>query len=141
MAEVLAPQLRPWRLGATLFSLLGGLALAVAAVGVYSMVAHAAGQRRHEFGVRIALGARAGTVLALVLGEGVRTVAAGVVLGAALALAAGRLVASLLYGVSPRDPAVLAAVAGTLVAAAVVASLVPAWRASRVDPVEALRTE
>ena len=141
MGVVLAPQYRPWRLGASLFTVFGLLALLVAMVGVYGTVSNAVGQRRHEFGVRVALGARAEDVVALVVGHGVRAVAAGVVLGALLALAAGRLIASLLYGVSPRDPFVLAAVSVVLLVVAAVASLVPAWRASRVDPVEALRAE
>lgn len=141
MAEILEPQLRPWRLGAALFSLLGALALLVAAVGVYSVLAFGVIQRKHEVGVRMALGARSADVLRLVVGEGVRLVVVGVLVGTALALGLGRVVASLLYGVSPRDPLVLATVALTLLVAAVAASLVPAWRAARVDPAIALRSE
>jgi ABC-type antimicrobial peptide transport system permease subunit len=141
MAEILAPELRPWRLGATLFSLLGGLALLVAAVGVYSTVAYDTSRRRHEFGVRTALGARPSHLLRLVLGQGVRAATVGIIVGAGLALGTSRLVASLLYGVSPRDPAVLAGVGATLLAAALLASLAPAWRAARVSPIDALRDE
>ena len=141
MTVVLDPQYRPWRLGASLFSAFGLLALLVAAVGVYSTVSNAVGQRRHEFGVRMALGARAEDVVALVVGGGVRTVALGVVVGALLALAAGRLVASLLYGTTPHDPVALLTVSMILMLVAAVASMVPAWRASRVDPVEALRAD
>jgi ABC-type antimicrobial peptide transport system permease subunit len=141
MTENLEPEYRPWRLGATLFTAFGLLALVVALVGIYSTVAYGVSQRTHEFGVRIALGARIGDVLRQVVGEGLRTVAVGVVVGVALALAAGRLVAALLYGVSPADPLVLALVPGILLGVSALAALVPAWRASRVDPVTALRTE
>ena len=141
MAVVLDPQYRPWRLGASLFSAFGLLALLVAAVGVYSTVSNTVGQRRQEFGVRVALGARAEDVVALVVGGGVRVVAFGVAVGALLALAAGRLVASLLYGTTPHDPVALIAVSMILMVVAAVASMVPAWRASRLDPVEALRAE
>ena len=141
MSVLLEPQYRPWRLGATLFSAFGLLALVVAAVGVYSTVSTTVGQRRHEFGVRVALGARSEDVLALVVSGGVRVVAAGVAIGAVLALGAGRLIASLLYGTSPHDPLVLAVVSIILLVVAAIASMVPAWRASRVDPVEALRSE
>jgi predicted permease len=141
MTEILAPELRPWRLGAALFSALGGLALLVAAVGIYSVVAYTFSQRTHELGVRIALGARTSNVLRLVVAEGLRMVLIGIVAGIVLALAAGKLVASLLYGVSPRDPMVLTVVALTLVAVGTLACLLPAWRAGRVDPVVALRAE
>src|SRR5262249_17277699 len=141
MADIVAKQYRPWQLGAVLFSVFGLLALIVAAVGVYSTVASTVGQRRHEFGVRIALGARAADVLRLVVGGGLRVVAAGVALGAILALAAGRLIATLLYGVTPHDPLVLGAVAVILLGVAVAAAAFPAWRASRVDPVESLRAD
>jgi len=140
-AEHFGPQLRPWRLGASLFGLFGLLALVVAAVGCYSVLAYAVSQRTHEMGIRVALGARTGDVLRLVVGEGVRVTALGVVLGVACALAAGRLVASLLFGTSPRDPAVLAGASIVLLVVAVAASLIPAWRAARVDPTTALRTD
>lgn len=98
-------------------------------------------QRTHEFGVRIALGARIGDVLRQVVGEGVRTVAMGVALGIGLALAAGRLIAAMLYGIAPSDPVVLAVVSATLLVVAALAAVVPAWRAARVDPLTALRAE
>ena len=141
MTANLEPEYRPWRLGATLFTSFGALALLVALIGIYSTVSYGVSQRTHEFGVRIALGARIGDVLRQVVGEGLRTVAIGVAVGVALALAAGRLVAALLYGVSPSDPAVLALVPAVLLGVSALAALVPAWRASRVDPVTALRTE
>jgi ABC-type antimicrobial peptide transport system permease subunit len=91
--------------------------------------------------VRIALGATVGNVSRLVLRQGLSVAAVGIVLGLALALAAGKVLASVLYGVSPRDPLVLAGAAGVLLAAAALASWLPARRAARVDPVMALRSE
>lgn len=141
MSDALAPQYRPWELGAKLFSIFGLLALLVAAVGVFSTLSHDIGQRRHELGVRVALGATVGDVVRLVLGDGLRVVGIGAVVGSLLALAAGRLIASLLYGVAPSDPWALLIVAATLVIVAGSAGLVPAWRASRTDPLEAIRTD
>ena len=141
MATTLEGDFRPWRVGALLFSGFGALALIVALLGIYSTVSYGVSQRTHEFGIRIALGARIGDVLRLVLAQGLRVVAIGVVTGIALALAAGRLVASLLYGIQPSDPTVMITVSLTLLCVAGVAALVPAWRASRVDPTTALRAE
>lgn len=141
MAEAMAPEYRPWELGARLFTLFGVLALLVAAIGTYSTSSYAVTQRTHEFGVRMALGARATDVVRQVVSEGLRTALVGVAAGIVLALAAGRLVAALLYGIEPRDPATLAVVAGLLVVVGVVASLVPAWRAAHADPLDALRAD
>lgn len=141
MDEILAPQLRPYRLGASLFSAAGILALLVAAVGVYSSIAYSISQRMHEMGIRIALGARAGQIMRLVVGEGVRVVLMGIAIGILVTLAAGRLVASLLFGTTPHDPAVLAVVVILLVAVAVLATVVPALRATRSNPATALRAE
>ena len=141
MTANLEPEYRPWRLGATLFTGLGVLALLVAMLGIYSTTSYGVTQRTHEFGVRVALGARVGDVIGQVVGEGMRTVATGVTLGIALALAAGRLVSALLYGVVPRDPMVLISVSGMLMVVAVLAALVPAWRAARADPLTALRAD
>jgi predicted permease len=133
--------LRPWRLGATMFGLFGLLGLLIAAVGLYSVLAYAVGRRRRELGVRAALGAQRGTVMAMVLSQGLRTALLGIAIGLLIAMAAGPRLAPLLIGVSPRDPLVLGLVVVTLLGAALVASLVPAWRATRVDPVLALRDE
>ena len=141
MADVLAPQYRPWELGASLFSVFGILALIVAAIGVFSALSHDVSQRRHELGVRAALGAGLGDIVRLVVGQGLRVATLGAVIGVTLALAAGRLIASLLYGVSPSNPLVLILVTVLLTMVAVVASALPAWRASRTDPLEALRAE
>ena len=141
MAQSMEPEYRPWRLGAIVFSLFGVLALIVAAIGVYSTVSYAVGQRTHEFGIRAALGATMADVLRQVLGEGLRVVVVGVVVGVLLALAGGRLIAALLYGIAPSDPVVMVAAASVLLATATMASLVPAWRAAKADPVTALRAE
>ena len=141
MSDALEPQYRPWRLGATLFSTFGILALVIAAVGIFSTVSYSVSQRTHEFGVRVALGARIGDVVRLVIAEGLRTVALGVAIGIVLSLAAGRMIESLLYGIKPSSPVVMMLVAGILLGVAAIAALAPAWRAARVDPVTALRTE
>ncbi len=141
MKSRLEPQFRPWRLGATLFTIFGALALVIAAIGVYSVVAYAVSQRTHEMGVRLALGARMSDIVGLVLNESSRVVAIGVVLGIVAAIALGRLIASLLYGVSARDPLVIAAAAGLLLLIGLAASFIPAWRAARVDPSTALRAD
>jgi hypothetical protein len=141
MSQILEPQLRPWRLGAQLFGALSVLAVVVAGIGVYSVVAFAVRRRMHEMGVRVALGAQPADLLRLVLAQGSAVVAAGAVVGVIVALAAGKLVAALLYGVTPRDPIALSAGAAFLVTLGVAASLIPAWRASRVDPARVLREE
>jgi putative ABC transport system permease protein len=141
MGQVLANDMRPWRMGAILFGGLGVLALIVAAIGIYGVVAYAMSQRKHEMGIRIALGAQVRDILSLVLVSGLRIVAIGVAIGLVAALMLGRLVASQLYGVAPSDASILVASAATMCALAAIASLVPGWRASRVDPVSSLRSE
>ncbi len=141
MQDFIDPLIRPWRLGATLFGLFGALALVVAAVGLYSVIAYGVAERTREVGVRLALGARAGDVVRLVVREGVLAGVVGLLVGLGLAVAAASRLEPLLFETSPRSPAVLAVVAITLLAAAAVASLVPAWRATRIDPAVALRME
>ncbi len=141
LSVTLDPVLRPWRLGATMFTLFGGLALLVAAIGLYGVIAYSVAQRLHEMGVRVALGAKTTDLLRLVVGEGIRVTLLGVALGAAVVFLGGKLVASLLFGVPARDPVTFAVVALVLLLVATVASLVPAFRASRVDPNLALRAE
>ena len=140
-ADMVAPEIRPWRLGATMFGIFGGVALLIAAVGLYSVIAYLVTQRTHEIGVRMALGARRQDVVSLVLGEGMRVAVVGLVLGVVAALLAGRFIADLLYETSPRDPGIIATVATILALVAAAAAIVPSWRASRVDPVTALRAE
>jgi putative ABC transport system permease protein len=133
--------LRPWRLGATMFSAFGVLGLLIATIGLFSALAYAVSQRRREFGVRVALGARTSGIVGMVLGQALRLAGIGVALGVAIAFAAGGRLAPLLMGVGPRDPAVITVVALALGITAVIAGIVPAWRAARVDPSNALRSE
>jgi predicted permease len=141
LTKILEPNVRPWRLGATMFALFGGLALLLAAVGLYSVIAYNVTQRSHELGVRIALGAQGRDVLRLVVGSGLRVAIAGIVIGGSIALVAGRFIAPLLYHVSPKDPLIYVTAAVTLLAVAMLASLIPARRATRVDPNVALRAD
>ncbi|HEY0972355.1 MAG TPA: ABC transporter permease [Gemmatimonadales bacterium] len=141
MADLLDRQMRPWRMGAALFGAFGALALVLAAVGLYGVIAYSVSQRTHELGVRLALGARQGQVRALVLRQGVLLAATGTALGVALAWTLAPRVSELLFRTSPRDPAVFAGVAAMLLVVAVAACILPAWRASRVDPAVALRAE
>ena len=140
-AERVNSGLKPWRLGAMLFSAFGALALLVAAVGAYSVIAYSVSQRAHEIGVRMALGARSSQVAQLVMGESMRAVGLGIVIGIVASLGLGQLVESLLYATSPRDPIVLIAVVAVLVTVALMASSIPTWRATRTDPAIVLRAE
>lgn len=139
--DLVEPQLAPWRFGATVFGLFGALALVLAALGLYTVLAYAVSQRTREIGVRMALGADPGDVFRLVVGQGLRIVAVGLGLGLLLAVAVGRVAASRLYGVSPHDPLVLMVAASVLLAVAAAASYLPARRAARVEPVVALGAE
>jgi predicted permease len=141
MGDDLLRELRPWKVGAALFSAAGLLALLVAIVGIYSTISYTFAQRTHEIGVRMALGAPARRVASLVVGAGVSVVFVGVLIGLGLTLAAGRVVESMLYRTSAHDPVVLVGAAVSLLSVAAVACLVPAWRALRVDPIIALRAE
>lgn len=141
MGNLLDREIRPWRLGARMFGAFGLLALALAAVGTYGVISYGVAQRTRELGVRIALGAATRDVLWLVVRQGVVLGAVGAAAGALLALAGGPLVRDLLYQTSPRDPLVYALVVVLLLATAAAASLLPAWRAARVDPSAALRSE
>ncbi|MEP6491934.1 MAG: ABC transporter permease [bacterium] len=141
MSTIVASQIRPWKMGAAMFSIFGALALVLAAIGLYSVIAYNVTQRTHEMGVRVALGAQAQDVVGLIVREGLLIVLPGVALGAIIALVAGRWVAPLLFNVSPKDPPVLVGVIVTLVAVAVAASWIPALRASKVDPNVALRAD
>ncbi len=141
LQEVVDDRRRGWRLGATLFVAFGGLALVVAAVGLYGVIGYDVAQRMHELGVRIALGARSSAILRLVLSQGLAFAAAGVTIGLALALVASRWIEPLLYKQSPRDPVTYGGVAIAMAVVAILASAVPALRALRADPNRALRAE
>lgn len=141
LAQILEPNMRSWRLGATLFALFGGLALLVAAIGLYGVLSYDVAQRTHEMGVRIALGAQGKDVLRLVLARGVLLTVIAIAVGGVIAFAGGKFVAPLLFRVSPHDPATYAVVIGALLIASVAASVLPALRATRVDPNEALRAD
>jgi putative ABC transport system permease protein len=129
------------RFNALLLVAFAGIALLIAAIGIYGVLAYSVSQRVQEIGVRMALGAERGTVMRLIVGQGLTVALAGVGVGLALAAAASRVLASLLFGVDARDPFTFGAGAVVLTVVAVAACAVPAWRASRVDPVVALRAE
>jgi putative ABC transport system permease protein len=141
MEQRISDSVSPRRLNLVLFGMFAGLALVLASLGLYGVVAYAAGQRTQEFGIRVALGAQTGDVLRLVLGQGIRLAAAGVAIGLAATLILGRMLTTLLFGVQPTDPLTLAAVAVVMTAVAIAACWVPAHRATRVAPVDALRSE
>jgi ABC-type antimicrobial peptide transport system permease subunit len=142
-AETLAAQvdasLVQERLVATLSSVFSLLALLLACIGLYGVMAYDVARRTHEIGIRMALGASARRVVQLVLGETLRLVGIGVVVGLGVALAATRLVKSLLFGLQPHDPLTIGVAVFVLLAVAAVAGYLPARRASRVDPMMALR--
>jgi hypothetical protein len=139
--EIVDPTMRAWMSGAKMFTAFGALALALAAVGLYAVIAFGVAQRTHELGVRIALGARAGDVVRLIVFDGARVTIAGAVVGGAVAWLASGLLRDLLFKVSPHDPGIYAGVAALLLVVGTLASAVPAARAARVDPNVALRVE
>jgi putative ABC transport system permease protein len=129
------------RFGATLVSMLAAAALALTAFGIYGVLTYSVQQRRREIGIRMALGAGGGQVARLVMVQGMAPVLIGMVIGIAGALALSRVAASFLWGVTPTDPGTMAAVAGTLVAVALLASWIPARQAARLDPLKTLNWE
>jgi putative ABC transport system permease protein len=141
MDEVVAESYASRRFSTALFTLFGALALVLVAVGIYGVVSFAVTQRLHEIGIRVALGARPAHVVRLVVGEGLRLTIAGVAVGVAAALALSRLMAGMLFGVTPTDPLTFGLVSAGLVLVALAAAVVPTWRALRVDPATTLRSE
>ncbi|HKW10266.1 MAG TPA: ABC transporter permease [Gemmatimonadaceae bacterium] len=140
-SNVVDPTMQSWRLGATMFAGFGALALTLAGIGLYGVIAYGVAQRRQEIGVRLALGARASDVVGLVVGGALRLVVSGLVLGSAISLWAGRWIATLLFQQSPADPLVYSIVAAVLALVTLLATAVPAISAVRVDPNVALRAE
>jgi ABC-type antimicrobial peptide transport system permease subunit len=141
MAQVVDASLATPRLTSSLISLFAAVALVLAAVGVSGVLAYLVSRRRREIGIRLALGASRANVLNLILRRGLLTAGIGIVAGLVAALLLSRLMEGLLYGVPARDPATFAGAALLLLAVALAASAVPALRASRVDPLEALRAD
>jgi putative ABC transport system permease protein len=141
MDDVISDAVGQPRFQLLLLNLFAGLALLLAAVGVYGVMAHAVSRRTQEMGIRLALGAPARRVLGLVVGQGMLLAAAGVALGLAAAFAATRLLRALLYEVSPTDPLTFIALPVVLLAVAALASYLPARRATRIDPMTALRAD
>jgi predicted permease len=129
------------RLMGSITGLFGGLALSLAAVGLYGLMAYGVSRRTREFGIRMAVGASAASIVRLVLSEAGWLVAVGVLAGLSAAWAAGRMVSSMLFGIEPTDAVSAMAAVGVLAAAALIAAWIPARRASRVDPYRALRSE
>jgi predicted permease len=141
LEEVVAASLSQRRFSMLLFAAMAGLAVVLAAIGIYSVLAYAVRSRVQEIGIRMAMGAGTADVLRLVVSEGMRPAVAGIVLGGAGAYALSGVLTRLVYGVSPADPITFAAVAALLGSVALAACLVPAYRAAKVGPLEALRNE
>jgi ABC-type antimicrobial peptide transport system permease subunit len=141
MQEQVALSFDEERAVASLAGLFGIVALLLAAVGLYGVTAYTVEQRTREIGIRMALGAERAKVVQLVLGGASRRVGAGLILGLPLAIGAGRLISSQLYGVSSWDPLALMVAASALAASAFVAAIIPASRAASISPMSALRSE
>jgi ABC-type antimicrobial peptide transport system permease subunit len=141
LRELAEPETRPWRLGGVLFTLFGAAALFVATAGVYALLSVIVTQRTREIGVRLALGATPARARGMIVRQCLGWVVAGLALGLIVALAVGKFIKPLLFDTSPYDAGVFAATGALLLTVALMASLVPAIRASRVDPTTALKTE
>jgi putative ABC transport system permease protein len=141
LESALEPELRPWRLGSTLFSLFGAIALLIAAFGLYSVVSYSVSQRTRELGIRAALGANGPMLVSQVTRDGLKAPVIGLLVGIALSFMLWPAIAAVVYGVKPGDPMALAAVGGVLIVTALVATVVPAIRAARIDVVKALRAD
>jgi predicted permease len=141
MDEVVSNSVSSQRFNMLLLGAFAGLALLLAAVGIYSVLSYSVKRRVSEIGIRLALGAQINDLLRMVVVEGMKPTLLGVAIGAACALALGRVLSGLIYGVTATDPFTFAAVAVLLAAIALLASIIPAYRATRVDPMQALRCE
>jgi putative ABC transport system permease protein len=141
MAQVMDSKLAPQRFSALLLGIFAGVALLLASVGIYGVLSYIVRGRMREIGIRSALGARTSDVLRLVIVEAMSPALVGIAVGAVVAFASGRVMRGLVFGVSASDPLTLVCVAATLALVALIASLVPAYRALRLDPVKVLRAE
>jgi ABC-type antimicrobial peptide transport system permease subunit len=141
MDQIVRESVAAPRMEFVLVGLFGMLAIVLAAMGTYGVIAYAVSQRTTEFGLRMALGAQRGDLMRLVLAQGARLVLPGAAAGVVLALALGRAMKTLIYGVRPDDPATFFAVAALVLAVALAASWLPARRAAKANPMQALRAE
>jgi ABC-type antimicrobial peptide transport system permease subunit len=141
MRQQIAATLFPVRVAATLVGVFSGLALLLAAIGVYGVIAFSVSRRTREIGIRMAIGARPAAVLRLVVRQGLTLAAIGLVIGSGLAALATQALAGALYGVSAADPVAWGSAAGLLLGIAALANLIPARRAMRIDPTRALRAD
>jgi putative ABC transport system permease protein len=139
VSSLVSGTLAAQRLSARLLGAFGAIALILAVIGIYGVLSYAVTQRGRELALRLALGARRGDVLRMVLGDGMKLAVAGAALGIAAALGLARLIRGMLYGVEPNDPATIAGVTILVLAAAAAAVLIPAVRASRFEPMQVLR--
>jgi ABC-type antimicrobial peptide transport system permease subunit len=141
LSSIVGEQTRSWTLGARMFDAFGGLALVIAVVGLYSIVTFTIAQRRHELGVRMALGATGANLVRLTVHGAMTPALVGLGAGLGVALLASRFVEPLLFHVSPRDPLVLGAMSALLLAAAFAAALIPSLRVRHIDPMLTLRSD
>jgi putative ABC transport system permease protein len=141
MDHIVSEAIARQRFSMLLLGIFAGLALVLAAVGIYGVMSYSVAQRTHEIGIRMALGARRADVLQMTVKQGLKLVSAGMILGLAAAFLLTRVLASLLYGISATDPITFLGISLVLLAVAMLASYIPALRATKVDPIIALRAQ